>query len=419
MIKLSNGYEFEYTTASGSLGFRLKGWPWERLLVWLGFIKPELFANVIKTLTRYDRKGNLRWYKPWTCVRLISGGAVNKIGLTNKGIEWWCREKAAKINFEMIKVDGSIFGTTDELVYMAKKLKDFPLVALEINHSCPNTGNHLEETRAIVDGTRMLKAATNCPLILKLSVNQDYLEIARELYGTVEAISFNSVPWETVFPKKRSPLWRLEKKVGGGGGGVSGKPIQILNWRAIGELYTQHLVPVIASSIMCREDIDTVRALGAKAISFGTTHLPSYPIWLKPWTIFTNPCRPTNWAQKTKIRPSKIFVTMTMTLLSFLSAVACIIPIILPSFFAYVFGFNSYRDKIKHGITIVHVFVSIIIGELIFSAFIALFLNALIGLHNHPGAFWSIVIVFALNYLCSAIFYFIGTRQAMTGKKQS
>ncbi|HEY4504003.1 MAG TPA: hypothetical protein VJJ28_02755 [Candidatus Paceibacterota bacterium] len=87
MITLANGHKFKYMVASGALAFDGKGWPWERPLVWLGLIKPELFTVVIKSLTRTSRVGNLRWWKPWTCVRLIPGGSVNKVGLTNPGIE--------------------------------------------------------------------------------------------------------------------------------------------------------------------------------------------------------------------------------------------------------------------------------------------------------------------------------------------
>lgn len=267
-------------------------------MVWLGLIQPKLFTNVIKTLTRHPRKGNLRWWKPWTCVKLIPGGAVNKVGLTNKGIEWWCNTVAPKIDFSQIKVIGSIFGEEDDLVYMAIRLKEFPLVALEINHSCPNSGDRLQETQAIIAGTKRVKEVTGFPIILKLAITQDYLTIARELQGIVEAISFNSVPWSTVFPAKRSPLWRLERKVGGGGGGVSGLPIQFLNWKAVRELSVQGLIPVIGSSVMSYKDILELKALGAQAISFSTVHLPTYPIWLNPWTLFTNPCRPTAWVKK-------------------------------------------------------------------------------------------------------------------------
>ena len=100
MITLANGHKFKYMVASGALAFDGKGWPWERPLVWLGLIKPELFTVVIKSLTRNPRPGNLRWWKPWTCVRLIPGGSVNKVGLTNPGIEWWCKKVGPKLDFQ-------------------------------------------------------------------------------------------------------------------------------------------------------------------------------------------------------------------------------------------------------------------------------------------------------------------------------
>jgi len=57
----------------------------------LGFDE-TLFTTVIKTLTLHPRRGNLRWYNPLGCIRLIPGGTVNAVGLTNPGIDWWCHE---------------------------------------------------------------------------------------------------------------------------------------------------------------------------------------------------------------------------------------------------------------------------------------------------------------------------------------
>ena len=138
MINLSNGHCIENAVASGALGFDYRGWPWERPLVALGLIKPELFTVFIKTLTLNPRKGNLRWWKPWECVALIPGGSVNKVGLTNPGIEWWCRRVAPSINFQKYSIAGSIHGDDKELVEMATILNPFPLVAIEVNRSCPN-----------------------------------------------------------------------------------------------------------------------------------------------------------------------------------------------------------------------------------------------------------------------------------------
>lgn len=293
MITLSNGHSFKYMVASGALAFDGKGWLWERPLVWLGLIKPELFTVVIKSLTRNPRPGNLRWWKPWTCVRLIPGGAVNKVGLTNLGVEWWCRKIGPKLDFQKFSTAGSIFGDKKELVEMAEMLNRFDLVALEVNVSCPNTGHAIEQAEMVVNSVKAVKHASRHPVIVKVSADQDYLAIARGFVGTAEAVSLNSVPWKTVFINgEQTPLVKLEKQVGGGGGGVSGKPAQKHNWAAVEALAKQGSLPVIGPSVMEFEDMEKLRRLGAKAISFGVIHLPTKG---KPWTLFTNPCKPTRF----------------------------------------------------------------------------------------------------------------------------
>ncbi len=275
MIKLSNGHELKYVVASGALAFDGKGWFWEWPLVWLGIIKPELFTVVIKTLTRHPRPGNLRWWNPWTCMRLIRGGSVNKIGLTNKGIDWWCKEIAPFHDFVKFPLIASIFGTKEELVEMTKMLNRYPFVAIKVNYSCPNSGDALQDAGSVVDAVKAVKEVSGHPVIVKVSVDQDYLTIASDLEGIAEAIALNSIPWKTAFPDgEETPLWRLEKKVGGGGGGVSGKPAQKLNWRAAEQLYRQGSLPVIVPSVMNYQDVVHANLiLKAAAISFGAIHL--------------------------------------------------------------------------------------------------------------------------------------------------
>jgi len=274
MITFSNGHEFTYMVASGALAFDGKGWPWERPLVKLGLIRPELFTVVIKTLTRHPRPGNLRMWKPWECVSLIPGGSVNKIGLTNPGIEWWCKEIGPYLDLKKFPLVGSIFGEEGELIEMAKMLNDFDLIGLEVNPSCPNTGHSMHTTEMVIDSVRAVECASRHPIIVKVSVDQDFIVIARELTDIAQAISLNSVPWRTAFPNGRqSPLSKLEKKVGGGGGGVSGKPAQGFNWRAVELLARRGSLPVIGPSIMEFEDLKKLEDLGAKAFSFGAIHL--------------------------------------------------------------------------------------------------------------------------------------------------
>lgn len=301
MIYLSNKHSFEYMVPSGALAFDCKGWIWERPLVDLGLLKPELFTVVIKTLTLHPREGNLRLWKPWECVQLIPGGSVNKVGLTNPGIEWWCEEVGPNLNYNKQPIVGSIFGNEHELVEMAEMFNDFDVVALEVNVSCPNTGHVLDQYKEVIDSVVAVEEVSRHPIIIKVSVDQNYLAIARGLIGIAEAISLNSVPWKTAFPNGEvTPLRKLEERVGGGGGGVSGKPAQKLNWAAVKALAEQGSLPVIGPSVMEFEDMDRVRELGASAVSFGAIHLATHPVILHPWTVFTNPLKPTKFVKKEK-----------------------------------------------------------------------------------------------------------------------
>ena len=275
MIILSNGHAFEHVAGSGALAFDGYGWPWEWPLVATKLIRPELFSVAIKTLTRHPRKGNLRMWKPWECVRLIPGGSVNKVGLTNPGAEWWVKKVGPKLDFERVPLIASIWGTPQENMEMAEMLDPFDFVAIVVNDSCPNTGHALEGAESAIRNVTGVKSRTHHPVIVKLSVAQPYLAIAAGLKGIAEAVALNSVPWEMVFPSKRSPLWKLEQRVKGGGGGVSGIPAQPFNWKAVQELSAQDALPVIAPGIMSFDDLAKVRRMGAKAASFGACFLRS------------------------------------------------------------------------------------------------------------------------------------------------
>lgn len=274
MIELRNGHHFEYMAASGALGFDGQGWPWEKPLVALGLIKPELMTVVLKTITLQPRKGNLVWWHPFTCIRLIPGGSVNKVGLTNPGLDWWCENIGWRLQYDRYPLVGSIYGTKEDLTVCAAKLNKFGLVALEANGSCPNAGVKLASAETIIANTLAVCAVSRFPVIAKVSADQDYLAIEEGLRGKIAAITLNSVPWKTVFSNGEvSPLWRLERKIGGGGGGVSGKPAQLHNWKAVRELASKGRTPVIAPSVMSYRDIEAVRSYGAQAVSFGAIFL--------------------------------------------------------------------------------------------------------------------------------------------------
>jgi dihydroorotate dehydrogenase len=308
MIKFSNGREIEYFTASGALAFDGRGWPWDRPLIRFGLLKPELFGVVLKSLTLQPRIGNLRWWKPWDCVRILKdGGAVNKVGLTNKGYFWWRHEVAPKLDFKNKHYIVSLAGKPDEIIAMALALNDLELAAIEYNPSCPNDSQGNQSTAAIVNMGKRANEVSRHPGIIKLAANQEYVTITEELLGFMEAVSFNSLAWKILYPYRPSPLNSLERRVGGGGGGVSGKPLQKYNWNAMQDIHNKvPEMPLIASSIMEYDDLEKARNMGASAVSFGTIHLPGSP-W-RPWELFTNPCKPTRIViRETQARAQEAF----------------------------------------------------------------------------------------------------------------
>jgi len=271
MITLRNGHSFEYMAASGSLAFDGKGWLWEQPLRWAGLLDPSLFTVVTKTLTLHPRKGNLRWYWPYGCVRFIPGGTLNAVALTNPGIRWWCGNVGPKVDRMKIPLGVSILGEPDELVQMVWMLEGYDVLFLEILVSCPNIGDDLwANSGKAIESCRRVRQETDLPLILKLSVANDVDEIVPAVQGIVDAFSINSVPWRIAFPEQRSPLERF------GGGGVSGKAAQPYTWPLLRKLTRMSDIPVIGPSVWDYGDIAGVRKLGAGAIGIGSAAL-RYP----------------------------------------------------------------------------------------------------------------------------------------------
>lgn len=160
---------------------------------------------------------------------------------------------------------------------MAKRLNDFDLVGLEINASCPNTETDiLQNAKKVIIICEKIKKASRFPLILKISVVHDIEQIVKNVENLIEALSINSVPWATAFPNRQSPLASL------GGGGVSGKAAQPFTWDLVKKLTRLTPIPVIGPSVWDFDDLDKIRRIGAKAISFGSIFL------FHPWrpTLF-------------------------------------------------------------------------------------------------------------------------------------
>ncbi len=271
MIVLSNGHSFEYMAASGALAYDGRGWPWEWPFRWVKLLEPQLFTIVTKTLTYLPRVGNLRWSHPWSCVKLLKSGVVNAIGLTNPGYRWWINQIAPHYNKKYSLIVSITEDDPQKLLEMVRAFEKIPIQGLELNASCPNTHQELHQNvEKVVESVKLMKQSSPHPILLKLSVNQDYLMIAKKTESFAEALSINSVPWSYAFPEQESPLKAF------GGGGVSGKTAQIYTWKMVKELSSAVKTPVIGPSIWEYEDMQKVRNLGAQAVSFGSVFM-RYP----------------------------------------------------------------------------------------------------------------------------------------------
>ncbi len=270
MIRLSNGHEFTFQCASGALGFDGLGYWWEHPLRWLGIIDPTQFTVVSKSVTVDPKKGNLAWWHPWTCVRLLPRGVVNNVGQSNPGVEYWAEKHYPRAKNLGYKIAASVDASTWEDGFtLGIFLCDLDLAFIELNVSCPNT----VQKACIVKIARGIKeAAPKHPIILKISYNQAFdLDLMNSINEepSIEGIhAINSVPWKQVFPHKTCPIQK---------GGVSGECIHDMARQAVRSVFNLTQKPVIAGGgIYTRENIKNFKKDGASAFSLGTVFL-KYP----------------------------------------------------------------------------------------------------------------------------------------------
>lgn len=286
-----------YLVASGALSFDGIGWWWEKLFIWLGWMKPPTTetGRVIKTLSLPPRKGNLKMWWPLGCIRFIHSnwksrpawqrwilsfipfgatGVNNAVGLTNKGFYWWVKTVWPKImNRKDLRLIISIFGSAEELLEMTDEINALYdpnqiIVGIQINGACPNSGEDLSKNAdKVIESCQRVAEISHFPLSLSVSVAHDIDRIVAGTKDIIELYTINSVPWVIVFGELKSPLEKF------GRGGVSGKEIQHITWPLAAKLEALG-VAVAWPSIWEKADWDKMRKMGrAKTISLGS-------IWL-------------------------------------------------------------------------------------------------------------------------------------------
>jgi dihydroorotate dehydrogenase (NAD+) catalytic subunit len=236
-----------------------------------GFSNRDCGAIVLKGTTLKPRLGN-----PPHRVYETADGMLNAIGLQNPGAPYVVAQILPGLDFEETRFIANVCGSTiEEYVEVVRHFDDSPIDAMEINISCPNVkeggvqfGNYPEMSARVVAACR---AATNKPLITKLSPNQtDIRENARLcIEAGSDALSvINTVMGMAIDARTRRPV------IGNIQGGLSGpaiKPIALLKVHQVYEVARRHAVPIIGQGgIVSADDALEFIIAGASAVGIGT-----------------------------------------------------------------------------------------------------------------------------------------------------
>lgn len=158
---------------------------------------------VHKTITRLSRVGQPYNWKTW------GDGVVNKIGLSNPGVEKFVDSVAPAIRRDFV---ASIYGSSDlEWGVLAEAVGQLSNVeAIEVNFSCPNIDKEGHMTRGeMEDALGLIVHKTDRPIYVKLGPHHGvYDALTCQNFGASKIVCCNTLP---------TPL-----------GGFSGPPIQSL-----------------------------------------------------------------------------------------------------------------------------------------------------------------------------------------------
>ncbi len=233
-------------------------------------------ALITKSITVDPRDGN----QP-PRIHGLPAGMINAIGLANKGLDRFIDEEAPLISQSPTLVIGSIAGhSIKDYVAVAEAFEKLPeMQAVELNVSCPNTGDGLvfgEDPDALASLLREIRPILHkTTLIVKLSPNVPSIVqmAATAVEAGTDAISMiNTFRALCINVHSRKPV------ISRGIAGYSGAGIHPIAVRMVYEVYTQvtsqltdRVVPILAyGGITKWEDAAAFILAGAHAIGIGS-----------------------------------------------------------------------------------------------------------------------------------------------------
>lgn len=250
--------------ASGTCGY---GWELKDFLDY-----SRLGGIVVKTVTLNPRKGNP---PPRTCE--TASGVLNSIGLPNGGLEEFLRVGLKYLaNLDTCRIVSIAGESVSEFGQLAERISaEGGLDAIEVNVSCPNVKKgglaFGTDPKAVEEITGAVKAASNLPVIVKLTPNVTSIvetALAAQAGGADVICAVNTflgmaVDWTTGKPVLGNTL-----------GGLSGPAIKPLALRMVWQVAGAVDVPVIGvGGITTGTDMLEFLSVGARAVQVGTASL--------------------------------------------------------------------------------------------------------------------------------------------------
>ncbi len=206
---------------------------------------------------------------------------INSVGLANPGYQIF-REDIEILLKNSTPTIVSIFGENkEEFQEVLEGLKDLPVLAFELNFSCPNTekgGTQIgTDPDLVYEIVKDLREKTSTSLWVKLTPNvSDIIEIAAAAVkgGCDALVAINTLKAMVIDIHAKQPILGYKK------GGLSGAAIKPVGIRYVYDLYEHfgNKIPLIGvGGIFRGEDIIEYLLAGASAVEIGTSLGVAYP----------------------------------------------------------------------------------------------------------------------------------------------
>ncbi|MDP2912626.1 MAG: dihydroorotate dehydrogenase [Candidatus Omnitrophota bacterium] len=233
----------------------------------------KLGAIVMKTITLKARTGN-----PPPRIAETASGMLNSIGLENKGLDDFIKNKAPLLKGVKTAVIASIAGDDEgEYAELAERLDRVGRVdGIEINLSCPNVRHGdreyliAQDEKAVYAIVNSVRKSTGKTIIAKLAPNvTDIAGIAK----AAESALTDAVLLTNTFFGMAVDIDTLKPVLGNISGGLSGPAIKPLVLHMVWKTYKRAKIPIIGcGGIMDYKDALEFIICGAAAVQVGTAN---------------------------------------------------------------------------------------------------------------------------------------------------